>query len=131
MASNRRRHAHLALRRNLLSGQYRRPFFRNTLRIELLETRALLSVQPVEVASNSPAIPISPDVIEWATNPVTHAVNLLLAEKNWTNSEQIANDFGAHLVTINDDAENSWVWNTFNSQLNRHLWIGLSDSAQE
>ena len=37
---------------------------------------------------------------------------------------------GGNLVTINDAAENAWVYATFGG-LNRPLWIGLTDQASE
>ena len=37
---------------------------------------------------------------------------------------------GGHLVTINDVAENAWVWETF-APYGGPFWIGLSDAAQE
>jgi Lectin C-type domain/PEP-CTERM motif len=40
---------------------------------------------------------------------------------------------GGHLATINDDAEQNFVFSTFGSYggVNRSLWIGLNDAAQE
>jgi len=38
---------------------------------------------------------------------------------------------GGNLVTINDAAENSFVYNTFSGGQTRNLWIGLYDPTQD
>ena len=40
---------------------------------------------------------------------------------------------GGHLVTINDQEENEWVWSTFTSLASEqgNIWIGLNDAEQE
>lgn len=69
--------------------------------------------------------------------PVTNAVNghayYLLTQANWTQSETEAVALGGHLVTINDQAENDWVFQTFGSYAGvaRALWIGLNDAQTE
>ena len=49
--------------------------------------------------------------------PITNAANghayYLLSTNTWTQSENEAIALGGHLVTINDDAENNWVYDTF------------------
>ena len=49
--------------------------------------------------------------------PITNAANghayYLLTTNTWTQSENEAIALGGHLVTINDDAENDWVYDTF------------------
>jgi len=56
-----------------------------------------------------------------------------LSENNWTNSENFAQSIGGHLVTINDQNENEWVFNTFSNYggVGRSLWIGFNDQAVE
>lgn len=51
----------------------------------------------------------------------------LLSGNTWTNAEAEALTLGGHLVTINDAAENTFVYNTFNSLggVPRALWLGL------
>ena len=70
------------------------------------------------------------------TGPVTDPANghlyYLLSTDNWTNSESYALTLGGHLATINDAAENAWVYSTFSSfggDDNRALWIGFTDQA--
>src|SRR3972149_3898644 len=64
-------------------------------------------------------------------NPATGHQYYLLSPNTWTNAEAEAVVLGGHLVTINDAAENSWVWQTFAPIQGGPLWIGLSDAAQE
>lgn len=76
----------------------------------------------------------SPSVL---SGPVTNSANghvyYLLSGSTWTDAEAKAIQLGGHLVTINDEAENAWVFSTFGSYggTNRELWIGLNDAAQE
>jgi hypothetical protein len=69
--------------------------------------------------------------------PITNAVNghlyYLLTEDTWQNSEVQAVDLGGHLVAINDQPEQDWVFSTFGSYAgtNRSLWIGLREVNSE
>jgi hypothetical protein len=69
--------------------------------------------------------------------PITNAANghiyYLLSPTNWPSAESEAVRLDGHLVTINDVAENTWVFNTFGSfgGVARSLWIGLNDTVQE
>ena len=63
-------------------------------------------------------------------NPANGHQYYLLSQNTWTGAEAEAIGMGGHLVTINDGAENTWVWNTF-APYGHPLWIGLSDAAQE
>ncbi len=67
------------------------------------------------------------------TNPDNRHTYYLLTEDTWQNSETQAVLLGGHLSTINDQAEQDWVFATFSSfgGTNRSLWIGLSDASQE
>src|SRR5262249_50224168 len=53
-------------------------------------------------------------------------------QDTWTGAEAAAQALGGDLVTINDAAENQWVFDTFCAYggVNRTLWIGLYDSSQ-
>ena len=62
-------------------------------------------------------------------NPAnTHTYYLLEPDITWAQAEAEANSLGGHLVTINDAAEQAWVWSTFGE---RDLWIGINDVAVE
>jgi hypothetical protein len=69
------------------------------------------------------------------TNPVNGHVYYVLDTASWTDSESEALTLGGHLVTINDGAENDWVFDTFVPLLppdvGATLWLGLNDAAQE
>lgn len=62
------------------------------------------------------------------TNPANNHNYYAISSNTWTGAEAEAQSLGGHLVTMNDDAENKWVWETFAPG---PLWIGLSDAAQE
>ena len=53
----------------------------------------------------------------------------LLDGKPWLNQEAEAIALGGHLVTINDAAENTWVWDTFGGPYG--LFFGFNDIAVE
>src|SRR5262245_37639197 len=67
--------------------------------------------------------------------PITNTANghlyFLLSQSNWTTAESAASALGGHLVAINDQAENSWVRETFGSYrgVTWFLWIGLYDDG--
>jgi hypothetical protein len=71
------------------------------------------------------------------TGPITNIVNghlyYLLAPTNWTAAEARAITLGGHLTTVNDDAENTWIYTTFANYggQSRTLWIGLNDAGEE
>jgi len=66
-------------------------------------------------------------------NPANGHGYYLLTADSWTNSQARAVLLGAHLVTINDAAENAWVFLTFtqNATIDRGLWLGLNDVGNE
>ena len=89
----------------------------------------------VEIAlSGQPTPPPLPSVI---AGPITNTANghayYLLSGAAWTDAEAKSIQLGGHLVTINDEAENNWVFKTFARYggLDRELWIGLNDAATE
>jgi hypothetical protein len=67
------------------------------------------------------------------TNPANAHIYYLLAPTNWIGASFNAQLAGGRLVTINDAAENTWVYNTFANYdgVPRNLWLGLKDSGQE
>lgn len=62
-----------------------------------------------------------------------HSYTLTASWETWEQAEAEAVNLGGHLVTINDDAENTWLTNTFQSAYSRSFsgdpshniaWIG-------
>lgn len=86
---------------------------------------------------HSAVVEVSPPEPIVLAGPITNAANghwyYLLNFTNWPAAEQVAVSLGGHLATINDAAENAWIFNTFSTYggIERPLWIGLNDSAQE
>ena len=80
-------------------------------------------------AENSTGI----EILHTAINPSNNNTYYLLSEGSWTDSAEAARGLGGFLVTVDDDAENDWLFDTFASFDNqtRHLWIGLSDADDE
>jgi hypothetical protein len=66
-------------------------------------------------------------------NTENGSLYFLLSADTWQNSEAEAVTLGGHLVTINDAAEQAWVFSTFGGYggEDRHLWIGFHDSNFE
>jgi hypothetical protein len=64
-------------------------------------------------------------------NPANNHSYYLLSQDTWTNSETQAEALGGTLVTVNDAAENSYVYNTFAGAGTRNLWIGYNDPTQD
>jgi hypothetical protein len=75
-------------------------------------------------------------------NPANNNTYLLLSPDTWLASEAAAVALGGHLVTINNAAEDQWVFSTFSPLALNYasannlsggisLWIGLSDFATE
>lgn len=66
-------------------------------------------------------------------NPANAREYFLLTESSWQDAEAEAVALGGHLATINDSAEQDWVFSTFGSfgGVDRSLWIGLNDAASE
>lgn len=66
-------------------------------------------------------------------NPGNNHQYYLLTPSSWQDAEAEALTLGGHLATINDAAEDAWVFSTFGSYggTDRSLWIGLNDAANE
>ena len=66
-------------------------------------------------------------------NPANGHFYYLTVPTNWNAAESLALSIGGHLVTINNAAEDAWVFGQFSNfgGTPRPLWIGLNDVAQE
>ncbi len=65
--------------------------------------------------------------VQEACNPANGHAYVLLQPSSWTQAESAAVSLGGHLATINDAAENTWVWTTFEAASTGNIWIGLND----
>jgi len=66
---------------------------------------------------------------DWHHNPVTdHYYALTETGMSWDMLEELAVQTGGHLVSINDAAEEEWLYSTFGSIM---FWIGLTDYPDE
>jgi hypothetical protein len=72
-------------------------------------------------------------VLHTAVNPTNNNTYHLLVASSWEDAASYALSLGGFLVTVDDASENEWIVDTFSTWDNqsRHLWIGLSDDAQE
>ena len=75
----------------------------------------------------------SPDdemhVLHTAINPANNNTYHLLTASSWEDAASYARSLDGFLVTVDDEEENTWLFDTFASWDNqsRHLWTGLSD----
>ncbi len=69
------------------------------------------------------------------TGPVTNPANghqyYLLGANTPPALEAEAVSLGGHLVTINDEAENTWLCENVATSFNDFVWIGLNDATVE
>ena len=67
----------------------------------------------------------------WVVNPANgHAYKQVYCG-NWDEAESFAIAEEAHLVAINDEAEQKWLEGAFKTDGFRHFWIGLTDVEKE
>ena len=66
-------------------------------------------------------------------NPATGHYYYLLDQSTWTDAESEALGLGGYLTTVNDAAENAWIYSTFSSYngVARNLWIGLTTGGAD
>jgi hypothetical protein len=73
-------------------------------------------------------------VIGGYINPANGHAYYLLDYTDWISAEGYAQSLGGHLVTINNQAEQNWVYQTFGqneSGWQETLWIGLTDADDQ
>lgn len=73
----------------------------------------------------------SATVISTLINPSNQHTYHLLSANTWAASQSEATSLGGNLVTINNQAENDWVFSSFSDGGTLNLWIGLTDVATE
>jgi hypothetical protein len=84
--------------------------------------RALFALIAICASSSSAAVMSGPVV-----DPANGHSYYLLSPDTWSTSESEALALGGTLATVNDAAENAWIFDTFSAG-QRNLWIGLNDS---
>jgi len=67
------------------------------------------------------------------TDPANGHQYYLTVQTNWTGAEAIAVSLGGHLATIENIAENSWIFTTFSDFGGQpcNLWTGLSSGTAD
>lgn len=83
----------------------------------------------------APLLLVAPAVAGVLSAPVHYGGHnyYLLQQSSWIDAEHDAVLRGGHLVTINDSAENDFVFRTFVALLSDDigLWVGLNDAQEE
>jgi len=64
-------------------------------------------------------------------NPANGHSYSLLAATSWSASQTEAVSLSGNLATINDAAENDWVFDTFSGGGQKNLWIGFNDTNMD
>jgi len=84
-----------------------------------------------------PVIEQDAEVPHWVANPDNGHVYTVIAAathgNNWNNAEALAQRWGAHLVTVNDAAENAWINNeaNLNTGGEPYKYIGMHNAARD
>jgi len=65
----------------------------------------------------------------WIKNPANNHYYRVIEPISWMDAEAQAVEWGGHLVTINDEAEELWLRNQFGTF--DRFWIGFNDRAEE
>ena len=82
----------------------------------------------IEVSAEASTSSMPGDEAAWVVNPETGHAYKKIRCKSWDDANIQAAAEGAHLVTINDAAEQKWLSGIFR---HRPYWIGLTDYAAE
>ncbi|MES2569763.1 MAG: LamG-like jellyroll fold domain-containing protein [Verrucomicrobiota bacterium] len=119
-------------------------FFKGSINEFRIYSEALSGAQIASNRERGPddTTPGSPTAIILAgpiVNPANNHSYYLLSRNLWPESETLAQSLGGHLVTINDQVENEWVFDTFAARALEaasntgviSLWLGLSDTQNE
>ncbi len=89
--------------------------------------------QPKQTGSFTAMRPSDLSII--ASGPILNTANghfyYLLQPSTWTDAQAAAQTLGGNLVTINDAAEQSWVYSNFATDggVGRNIWLGYYDTA--
>lgn len=98
----------------------------------LLTTVFVISVFAVWAIAPAPTSAQDPSGLcsdgGFITNPANGHRYCLVSDGSWDEAQQEAQAIGGNLVTVNDQAEQDWLYDTFG---NGFPWIGLSDAEIE
>ena len=88
---------------------------------------AVLFLAGIGSATSAKAVLLTGPVV----NPANNHTYYLLAESPWQAAEAEAVALGGHLATINDQAEQDWMFSNFgyDGGTNHSLWIGFNDAV--
>src|SRR5688572_14831592 len=70
------------------------------------------------------------EVLLTVNNPATGHTYHLLERTTWDDAEAKSIALGGHLVVVNDQPEQDFLWNTF-GPLSGIFWIGFTDAEHE
>lgn len=95
--------------------------------------RIPLVLTPLALLVAAPAAHAQLAILDTQVNPANGHTYHLLDESSGSDAQAAAVALGGHLVTIDDAAEDSWVFATFGNYggQGRDLWIGLNDVTVE
>jgi hypothetical protein len=101
---------------------------RNTIAPTMKTTKSLILIFTVLAASSA-----SHGAVNTIGGPIINPANghsyYVLSPGTWNEAEAFAVTLGGHLATINDAAENSWVYaNLASSAVGQNPWIGWNDA---
>ena len=101
----------------------------NELNLKLNGTLIFIDTPRHVIEAQDPTPPNDPQIPDvWVVNPANgHAYKLIACEDFYDAHLQATNN-GAHLVSINDEAEHKWITEIFG---NGFFWIGLNDLEKE
>jgi hypothetical protein len=92
-------------------------------------------VSSIQVEKLAPFVPTPPAPEDYVVNPANQHAYALTEVLTWPNAEATAVAAGGHLVTLNDEAEQTWVLDTFGDQVEggdiSSFWIGFNNEGKE
>mgnify|MGYP001050246149 CR=1 FL=1 len=89
-------------------------------------TETLVSSFSVTMSEQLAAGPVNTPQHEWAVYN-GHTYVRTVAALGWSAAEAYAGSLGGHLVTLDDAAEQAWVYQRFGGS----VWLGLNDAGTE